>query len=263
MFLLYFLLLRAGSSLSVCSQLLAGAAVVLLHQKVALYEIHSGLIPLVRPGSWNQWKQTSWSHFTFRRSGLLDFPSSRQCYCYRLSHTSFLTLYRVANVTGRKKTWLKRAETPRKMMEVCCYVTFLLQKYILFGECFTTRDKRSKCWSPESLMMCSPSIILHTETPTVTTENKASQTKKINWNLPNDRGELGAHQSTFSPNSKRLHYRHSLPRDRSSQPTAITAHLLHLHVSLIMGRVYSLEDQLPTEMAGCVIKSLTLGAPKM
>lgn len=62
---------------------------------------------------------------------------------------------------------------------------------------------------------------------------------------------------------KRLHYRRFPPRDQSSEPTTITAHPHYLHVSLIMVHVYSLEDQRPTEMAGCVIKSLTLGAPKM
>lgn len=72
--------------------------------------------------------------------------------------------------------------------------------------------------------------------------------------------QRGPHRSTFSPNSKRLHYRRFLPRDTSVQPT-VAAHLLYLHVSLIRVRVYSLKDQLPAETAGCVIKGLTLGAP--
>lgn len=46
----------------------------------------------------------------------------------------------------------------------------------------------------------------------------------------------------------------SYPQTRPFSP------LPHLHVSLIRVCVYSLEDLLPTEMAGCVIKSLTLGA---
>lgn len=70
---------------------------------------------------------------------------------------------------------------------------------------------------------------------------------------------VGGSRGPISPLSvqiqKHLHYRRFLP-------AAITAHLPDLHVSLIMVCVYSLEDQAPTEMAGCVIKSLTLGAPK-
>lgn len=73
--------------------------------------------------------------------------------------------------------------------------------------------------------------------------------------------QRGPHRSTFSPNSKRLHYRRFLPRDTSVQPT-VAAHLLDLHVSLIRVCVYSLKDQLPAETAGCVIKrSDSWGSP--
>lgn len=115
-------------------------------------------------------------------------------------------------------------------------------------------------------MMCSPSVIPHTHAHTHTyleQSNQASKKRKKVCNLPNGRGEPLLHQSTFSPNSKRLHYRRFPPGDQSNKPTTIAAHLPDLHVSLIMVPVYSLEDQRPTEMAGCVIKSLTLGAPKM
>lgn len=91
-------------------------------------------------------------------------------------------------------------------------------------------------------------------------KNKATRLKKKERKKLETSQTVG--ESTCSPNSKRLHYHRFLPRDQSIQPTTITAHLLYLHVSLIMVCVYSLEDQLPTEMAGCVIKSLPLGAPK-
>lgn len=104
----------------------------------------------------------------------------------------------------------------------------------------------------------------HKHTKSNVLENKATGwRKKKSFKSPKWAWRAEAHQFTFSPNSKRLHYLRFLPRDQSRQSTTITAHLLYLHVSLIMVRVYSLEDQLPTEMAGCVIKSRPLGAPKM
>lgn len=113
--------------------------------------------------------------------------------------------------------------------------------------------------------MQSLSNATHTQTHKVKCVGEQSHRveKKKSFKSPKWAWRAEAHQFTFSPISKRLHYLRFLPRDQSRQSTTITAHLLYLHVSLIMVRVYSLEDQLPTEMAGCVIKSRPLGAPKM
>lgn len=72
-------------------------------------------------------------------------------------------------------------------------------------------------------------------------------------------GKQVSKQAAGAPSvRKRLHYRRWRAADACLQPTSATRPL-HLHVSLIRLRVYSLEDQLPAETAGCGIKGPTLG----